>query len=94
MNLSELSFGPFHLYSIETGRFRLDGGAMFGVVPKTLWSRYIDVDEKNRILMAMRCLLITSENTGSTYLVDNGCGSKFNEKFDLWITTTAICSVH
>lgn len=82
MNLSELSLGPFHLYSIETGRFRLDGGAMFGVVPKTLWSRYIDVDEKNRILMAMRCLLITSENTGRTYLIDNGCGTKFNGKYE------------
>lgn len=82
MNLSDLSFGPFHLYSIETGRFRLDGGAMFGVVPKTLWSRFIDVDEKNRIPMAMRCLLITSKNTGKTYLIDNGCGTKFDEKFE------------
>jgi len=82
MNLSDLSIGPFHLYTIETGRFRLDGGAMFGVVPKTLWSRYIDVDDKNRIPMAMRCLLIASENTGKTYLVDNGSGTKFNEKFE------------
>lgn len=81
MELSDLSLGPFHLYTIETGRFRLDGGAMFGVVPKTLWSRYIDVDDHNRILMAMRCLLITSENTGRTYLIDNGCGTKFNEKY-------------
>lgn len=80
MKLSDLSFGPFHLYTIETGRFRLDGGAMFGVVPKTLWSRQIDADEKNRIPMAMRCLLITSENTGRTYLIDNGCGTKFGEK--------------
>lgn len=55
---------------------------MFGVVPKTLWSRYIEVDEKNRIMMAMRCLLITSENTGRTYLIDNGCGTKFSEKFE------------
>lgn len=82
MKLSDLSLGPFHLYTIETGRFRLDGGAMFGVVPKTLWSRYISVDDKNRIPMAMRCLLITSENTGKVYLVDNGCGTKFDEKFE------------
>lgn len=82
MNLSERSFGPFHLYTIETGRFRLDGGAMFGVVPKTLWSRAIDVDENNRIPMAMRCLLITSENSGRTYLIDNGCGTKFNDKYE------------
>ncbi|MGD8426479.1 MAG: MBL fold metallo-hydrolase [Balneolaceae bacterium] len=82
MTLSDLSLGPFHLYEIETGRFRLDGGAMFGVVPKTLWSRYIDVDEKNRIPMAMRCLLIESENTGKKYLIDNGTGTKFDEKFE------------
>lgn len=82
MNLSDLSLGPFHLYSIEAGRFGLDGGAMFGVVPKTLWSRHFDVDDKNRIPMAMRCLLIESENTGNVYLVDNGSGTKFNEKFE------------
>lgn len=82
MELSHISVGPFHLYTIETGRFRLDGGAMFGVVPKTLWSRQIQADEKNRIPMAMRCLLISSENTGRKYLVDNGTGTKFNEKFE------------
>ena len=82
MKLSSTKVGPFHLYSIETGRFKLDGGAMFGVVPKTLWSRHIEVDEKNCIPMAMRCLLINSENTGKLYLVDNGCGTKFNEKME------------
>jgi glyoxylase-like metal-dependent hydrolase (beta-lactamase superfamily II) len=82
MKLSDVSFGPFHLYSIEAGRFGLDGGAMFGVVPKTLWSRHFDVDDKNRIPMAMRCLLIESENTDKIYLVDNGSGTKFNEKFE------------
>lgn len=82
MKLSSTSVGPFHLYSIEAGRFGLDGGAMFGVVPKTLWSKYIDVDDKNRIPMAMRCLLIESENTGKIYLVDTGSGTKFDEKFE------------
>ena len=82
MELSSTKIGPFSLYAIECGRFRLDGGAMFGVVPKTLWSRQIEADEKNRIPMAMRCLLITSENTGKVYLVDNGCGTKFDEKFE------------
>jgi len=72
--------GQFELYSIETGRFRLDGGAMFGVVPKALWSRKIAADEKNRIPMATRCLLIRSQTTERLYLVDNGCGDKFNEK--------------
>jgi len=82
MELSSTKIGPFSLYTIECGRFRLDGGAMFGVVPKTLWSRQIEVDDKNRIPMAMRCLLIKSEQTGKIYLVDNGCGTKFDEKFE------------
>lgn len=81
MNLSKVSLDNFTLYSIEAGRFRLDGGAMFGVVPKTLWSRHIDVDDKNRINMAMRCLLVESHNTGKLYLVDNGSGTKFDDKF-------------
>jgi len=82
MSLSALSLGPFHLYTIETGRFRLDGGAMFGVVPKTLWARQIEADSNNRIPMAMRCLLIHSKNTDRTYLIDNGCGTKFNDKME------------
>lgn len=73
-------FGSFELTPIETGRFMLDGGAMFGVVPKTLWSRQIPADDKNRIRMAMRCLLIKSATTGKTYLIDNGTGDKFDEK--------------
>jgi glyoxylase-like metal-dependent hydrolase (beta-lactamase superfamily II) len=77
-----LKIGPFELFTIEAGRFRLDGGAMFGVVPKTLWSRHIQPDEKNRIPMAMKCLLIKSENTGNIYLVDNGSGTKFDEKMN------------
>lgn len=79
---SQTTLGPFTLSAVECGRFRLDGGAMFGVVPKTLWSRQIEADEKNRIPMAMRCLLIESEATGRRYLVDNGCGTKFDEKFE------------
>lgn len=73
-------FGNFELSPIETGRFMLDGGAMFGVVPKTLWSKKIPVDDKNRIPMAMRCLLIKSKKTGKIYLIDNGSGTKFNDK--------------
>lgn len=80
MNLSKTTFGPFELYSIETGDFKLDGGAMFGVVPKTLWAKGIKADEHNRIPMTMRCLLIKSTQTGRIYLVDNGAGTKFNEK--------------
>lgn len=73
-------FGNFELFPVETGRFMLDGGAMFGVVPKTLWSKKIAADEKNRIPMAMRCLLIKSNKTGNIYLIDNGSGTKFNDK--------------
>jgi glyoxylase-like metal-dependent hydrolase (beta-lactamase superfamily II) len=80
MNLSKTTFGQFNLYTIETGDFKLDGGAMFGVVPKTLWSRGIEADEKNRITMTMRCLLVESQRTGKLYLIDNGVGSKFNDK--------------
>lgn len=75
-----IPFGNFELAPIESGRFMLDGGAMFGVVPKTLWSRKIPADEKNRIAMAMRCLLIKSNQTGKLYLVDNGSGDKFDKK--------------
>jgi len=80
--LTNAKLGKFSLFTIETGRFKLDGGAMFGVVPKTLWSRQIPADDKNRIPMAMRCLLIKSEETGKIYLIDDGIGTKFNEKFN------------
>jgi glyoxylase-like metal-dependent hydrolase (beta-lactamase superfamily II) len=58
----------------------LDGGAMFGVVPKTLWSKQVPSDALNRIPMVMRCLLIHSSASGRFYLVDTGNGSKFDEK--------------
>jgi len=68
-----------NLYPIETGRFRLDGGAMFGVVPRPLWERTNPADDKNRIDMAMRCLLIEDDNR--LILVDNGLGHKYDDKF-------------
>lgn len=73
-------FGSFKLHWIETGDIWLDGGAMFGVVPKALWARQLPPDNKNRIPMTMRCLLIRSLTTGRLYLVDNGAGNKFNDK--------------
>lgn len=79
--ISKGKIGPFSLFSIPTGSFRLDGGAMFGVVPKTLWSKRIPADENNRIEMGMRCLLIHSENTDRVYLVDCGIGKKYDQKF-------------
>ena len=71
--------GPWELHTIETGRFGLDGGAMFGVVPRALWERRIRPDSKNRIPLAARCLLL--EGDGRLVLIDCGLGSKGGEKF-------------
>ncbi|MBL6448884.1 MBL fold metallo-hydrolase [Fulvivirga sp. 29W222] len=68
-----------NLHVINTGFFKLDGGAMFGVVPKTLWSRTNPADENNMCNWAMRCLLI--EDGGQLILIDNGIGNKQSEKF-------------
>jgi len=65
--------------AIDAGSLWLDGGAMFGVVPKPLWVRRSPADEKNRIPLAMRCLLIETEE--ATVLVDTGLGNKESEKF-------------
>lgn len=67
------------LHSLNTGHFKLDGGAMFGVVPKSLWSRTNPPDEKNMCSWAMRSLLI--EEGDRLILVDTGIGDKQNEKF-------------
>lgn len=68
--------GPYTLHSIETGRFGLDGGAMFGIVPKPLWSKRIEPDAENRIPLNMRCLLL--EGDARLILVDVGVGDTFN----------------
>ena len=67
------------LYAIETGFFKLDGGAMFGVVPKTIWSKLNPPDENNLSTWTMRCLLI--EDGDRLILIDNGIGNKQSEKF-------------
>lgn len=67
------------LYTINTGFFKLDGGAMFGVVPKTIWNRINPADDNNMCSWAMRCLLIEDDNR--LILVDNGIGNKQDEKF-------------
>ncbi|MDA8639807.1 MBL fold metallo-hydrolase [Flavobacteriaceae bacterium] len=67
------------LHRIETGNFMLDGGAMFGVVPKALWERTNPADEKNRIKMAARSLLI--EDGDRLILIDTGMGNKQSDKF-------------
>ena len=67
------------LYSINAGHFKLDGGAMFGVVPKSLWNKANPSDDANMCSWAMRCLLI--EHGNYRILVDNGMGTKQDEKF-------------
>ncbi|MHB1176856.1 MAG: MBL fold metallo-hydrolase [Daejeonella sp.] len=67
------------LYTINTGYFKLDGGAMFGVVPKSIWQRTNPADENNLCSWAMRCLLI--QDGDRLILVDNGIGEKQDEKF-------------
>ncbi len=67
------------LYTINTGFFKLDGGAMFGVVPKTIWNKLNPADENNLCTWAMRCLLIVDGN--KLILIDNGIGDKQDAKF-------------
>lgn len=67
------------LYPIESGNFKLDGGAMFGVVPKTIWNKTNPADANNLIDMAARCLLI--EDGDRLTMVDTGMGNKQNDKF-------------
>lgn len=68
-----------NLHVIDTGHFKLDGGAMFGVVPKALWNRHQPADDNNRCTWAMRCLLI--EAHGRVILIDTGMGNKQDDKF-------------
>ena len=74
-----LTVGALTVHAIQAGGQKLDGGAMFGVVPKPLWERRIQADERNRIQLGMRCLLI--EHARGLVLVDNGAGNKENRKF-------------
>ena len=67
------------LYTINTGYFKLDGGAMFGVVPKSLWQRTNPADQNNLCTWAMRSLLIEQEN--KLILIDTGIGDKQSENF-------------
>ncbi len=67
------------LYKIETGNLRLDGGAMFGVVPKVLWQKLYPADENNMCNWAMRCLLVETET--HKILIDTGMGNKQSDKF-------------
>ena len=73
------SVGALRVHALQAGLQQLDGGAMFGVVPKTLWERKIAADAKNRIPLGMRCLLV--EHPEGLVLIDTGAGDKESEKF-------------
>lgn len=75
-----MKIGNYELFTVETGYVSLDGGAMFGIVPKTLWSKTNPADEFNRIKLAMRLLVI--RDSERTILVDVGAGNKMNAKQD------------
>jgi len=74
-----MKIGDYDIISIETGRFALDGGAMFGVVPKVLWEKSNPPDENNRIELALRCLLLRGNKR--IILIDTGIGFDWEDKF-------------
>ncbi len=76
--MRHFQYGDLDFYHVQFGTFRLDGGAMFGVVPKVLWERTYPADEKNRILLGMNVLFVQGERFLA--LVDNGVGSHLNPK--------------
>ncbi len=78
-----MQFGPWDVQIVSGGTFRLDGGAMFGTVPKVVWNKLYPADEDNQILMGTNCLLIRGELGGKRHviLVDNGNGDKETDDF-------------
>lgn len=75
----DLKIGPYKVHSLSTTSFGLDGGAMFGTVPKVLWNKTNPADEQNRITMDCRCLLLISDE--KKILIDTGLGGDFEEKY-------------
>lgn len=73
-----MKLGKFEIHAITDGTFRLDGGQMFGVVPKALWEKKIPADERNRIRMTLTCMLIRTGN--ENILIETGIGDKFDAK--------------
>mgnify|MGYP001772881880 CR=1 FL=1 len=73
-----MRIGNVEVYIVSDGTFRMDGGAVFGLVPKVLWEKIITPDELNRVPMSLNCLLIISE--GKRILVDTGMGDKLSPK--------------
>jgi len=76
-----MQIGNYTLHTLELGSFGLDGGAMFGIVPKVLWQKENPADEQNRIDMRTRCLLLKDAKNKRNILVDCGIGDKDDQKF-------------
>ena len=74
-----MKIGKYDLYSVETSEFGLDGGAMFGIIPKPVWEKKVSVDELNRVNMVTRSLLLVSDE--KKILIDTGNGTKWEEKY-------------
>ncbi|MEE8410120.1 MAG: MBL fold metallo-hydrolase [Myxococcota bacterium] len=76
------AFGRFKVGAVDAGRIRLDAGAVFGVVPRALWSKHFTADDQNRVTLALRSLLIVDESGSETrrILVDTGIGDKLDAK--------------
>ncbi|MFH1423258.1 MAG: MBL fold metallo-hydrolase [Planctomycetota bacterium] len=72
-------FGKHELFTISDGTFKLDGGAMFGIVPKPLWNKLSPADSRNRITLALNCLLVRT-GIGKNILIDTGLGTRYDEK--------------
>jgi len=91
-----MTIGRFDVRSVVTGTMRLDGGAMFGVVPKVLWEKVADVDARNRIRLCTRTLLAVNRSDRRVILVDTGCGTKWTpekaDRFAISYDETAIPS--
>ncbi len=73
-----LELGRFRIHLVSDGRFAMDGGAMFGIVPKPLWERHVPADAKNRIEMSLHCPL--AENGKEAVLIDTGLGERLSER--------------
>lgn len=74
-----MKLGRFDIHALSDGTFALDGGQMFGVVPKTLWEKRNPADDRNRIRLALTCLLVQAGETN--LLIETGIGDKFDKKF-------------
>jgi len=84
MRIEKLTLESLEIYGLQDGHFHLDGGAMFGVVPKVLWQKRFPADERNRIKLSLNCLLIKTKK--NLILIETGIGAKLDQKSsDLYV---------